>query len=114
MFRTVGDCLKYALERGCVEERDFYTTDAEVLVKIERYLKKDEKLKLLFDRMDNKTEIIDDPKSYDARVYCKSRIVDPLFLKHGKMRRFSEVDRKWGRIVKEELKPKEYFLKFDK
>jgi len=114
MFRTVGDYLKYALEKDYVEEKDFYTTDAEVLSKIEKYLDKDEKLKLLFDRMNNKTKIINDPNDYDVKVYCKSRIVDPLLLQEEKPIRLSSVFREWGEIVKKESVPKEYFLKFSK
>lgn len=114
MFRTVGDYLKYALEKGYVSEDGFYTTDAEVLAKIEKYHDKDEKLRLLFDRMNNRTKIINDPNNYDAKIYCKSRIVDPLLLRDEKPVRLSNALKEWAEIVKKEFVPKEYFLRFDK
>ena len=51
MFRTVGDTLRYALEKGYISEGDLYATDEEVLDKIRQNLN-DERLNLLFDRME--------------------------------------------------------------
>ncbi|MBU1102070.1 HD domain-containing protein [Patescibacteria group bacterium] len=118
MFRTVGDCLRYALQKGYISEDNLYTTDKLVIEKIEEFLDKDERLKLLFNRMNNKVRIINNPNDYDASVFCKSRVVDPLFkhlFKHGKeKKRVSEVNSDWAKILKQESKPKQYFLKFDK
>jgi len=58
MFRTVGDCLRYALEKGYISEDDLYTTDRLVINKIQSFLDKDERLNLLFSRMNNRTQII--------------------------------------------------------
>ncbi|MCX6736486.1 MAG: HD domain-containing protein [Candidatus Parcubacteria bacterium] len=112
MFRTVGDYLRYALKQEYILEKDFYTTDKKVLDKIEKFLNKDEKLRLLFDRMNNKIKIINNPDNYDVIVFCKSRVVDPLFKKDGEMIRISEFDLNWDNIVRRESKPKQYFLKF--
>ena len=114
MFRTVGDYLKYALQREYISENDLYTTDKLVLSKIGNYLKKDEKLKLLFDRMNNKVGFKNDPNDYDAQVFCKSRVVDPLCSHNGEIKRVSEIDASWKVILENELKPKEYFIKFEK
>ena len=114
MFRTVGDCLRYALQKGYISENDLYTTDKLVTGKIEGFLDKDERLNLLFDRMNNEVKIINDPNNYDASVFCKSRVVDPLFRQSQEIKRVSEVDPSWNNIVKRELKPKQYFLKFER
>jgi len=116
MFRAVGDCLRYVLDKNYISEDDLYTTDKIVLEKIKRFIDidKDEKLKLFWDRMNNKVRARNDPNDYDARVFCKSRIVDPLFRDNGILRRVSEKDSSWRDIIKEELKPKQYFLKFDR
>jgi len=114
MFRTVGDCLKYALQKKYIRFDDLYTTDKIVIAKIKKYLKKDEYLNLLWQRMNGKIKAKQNRKNYDAHIFCKSRIVDPLFINKGKITRFSEVELKWSKIVKQELKPKEYFLKFKK
>jgi len=112
MFRTVGDCLRYALQKGYILEDNLYTTDKLVIERIEAFLDKDERLKLLFKRMNNKVKIINDPNNYDATLFCKSRIVDPLFKKGREIKRISDIDVGWNDIVKQESKPKQYFLKF--
>ena len=64
--------------------------------------------------MNNKIKFKNSPKNYHARVFCKSRIIDPLFKTKNQIKRLSEVDKNWLKIVKEESKPKEYFIKFEK
>jgi len=114
MFRTVGDLLRYALEKGYLSEDDLYTTDKEVLEKIKENLESDQRLKFLWERMNNKIKFKNNPKNYNAHVFCKSRVVDPLFKTKGKIRRLSKVDQNWAKIVKEESRPKEYFIKFER
>jgi hypothetical protein len=114
MFRTVGDYLRYALSRGYISEADLYTTDKIVLAKIDPYLKSDPKLNLLFERMNNKIGFRNDPNNYDGKVFCKSRVVDPFCWHNGELKKVSEIEPSWANIIKQESKPKEYFLKFDK
>jgi len=113
MFASVGDCVKYALEKGYLEKADLFTTDDEVIVKIKNHFD-DEKLKLLFARMNNEIGAENNPADFDRRVFCKSRAVDPFFRDGGKLKRVSEVDAEWAAALPEELKPKEYFIKFEK
>lgn len=112
MFRVVGDCIKYSLQCGYISENDLYTTDSLVIEKVKRYLDEDKKLKVLFDRMNNKVEVTNNSDSFDASVFCKSRVVDPLFMKGKEIKRVSQVDSNLGKIIKRELEPKQYFLKF--
>jgi len=128
MFRTVGDTLRYALEKGYISEGDLYTTDEEVLNKVRQNLVKeinlfstlrfawvnDKRLKLLFDRMENKVKFKNDPQNYDAHVFCKSRIVDPLFKRNDEIKRISDIDNDWKEILEREMQPKEYFIKFER
>ena len=114
MFRTVGDYLRYALSKNYISETDLYTTDKVVLGKIEPYIKTDSKLSLLFDRMNNKIGFRNSPSDYNGKVFCKSRVVNPLCWHNGKIKRVSEVEPSWDGIIERESKPKEYFLKFDK
>lgn len=113
MFRTVGDCLRYAIEKGYLAEEDLYKTDKHVLKKIKKHLKKDDKLNLLFRRMNNQIGVKNNPKNFDSKVFCKSRIVDPLFHYNNSIVRLSELDPKWKEVVKTESQAKEYFLKFE-
>lgn len=113
MFKSVGECLRYAIEKGYLTEEDLYKTDKEVLKKIEKHLRKDEKLKLLFRRMNNQVRVSNNPEDFDSRVFCKSRIVDPLYRYNGSVVRLSETNPEWKEIVRSESQPKEYFLKFE-
>ncbi|PJA46302.1 hypothetical protein CO172_03935 [Candidatus Uhrbacteria bacterium CG_4_9_14_3_um_filter_36_7] len=112
MFRTVGDYLRYALLKSYISEKDLYTTDKIVLKKIESHIKNDSELSLLFDRMNNKFGFKNDPKDYTIKIFCKSRVVDPLCKHDGKIKRFSEINLSWNDVIKRESEPKEYFLKF--
>ncbi|MBI2268442.1 MAG: HD domain-containing protein [Candidatus Blackburnbacteria bacterium] len=114
MFRTVGDYLRYALSKKYISEIDLYTTDKIVLGKIEPHIKTDSTLSLLFDRMNNKIGFRNNPNDYTRKVFCKSRIVNPLCWHNGKVKRVSYVESSWNGIIERESRPKEYFLKFDK
>ncbi|MBM4177187.1 HD domain-containing protein [Candidatus Gribaldobacteria bacterium] len=113
MFRVVGDYLKYSLARGYINYQDLYTTDKEVLEKISRFVKQDKKLYQLFERMNGRVEVKNNPADYEAEVFCKSRIVDPLFKEGGALKRLSEKDIAWSKIVLEQSVPKKYFLQFE-
>jgi len=112
MFRSVGDVLQYAIQNQYISMDDIYTTDTEILMAVNKYAKSDEYLKKMLNRMNNKKKFENNPDDYDNEVFCKSRMVDPLFKKDNKIMRISDVDKDWGRIVEQELKPKQYFLKF--
>lgn len=112
MFATLSSYLKYALQKDYITERDFYTTDREVLVKIAKNLDIDKKLELLYERMHDKIGFKNNPKDYDIHTFCKSRVVDPLCFHDGKIQRVSHIDPSWSKIVVRESKPKEYFIKF--
>jgi hypothetical protein len=112
MFQTMADLLKHALGKGYINKKDLYTTDKAVLGKIKKHMKNDQKLKLLFKRISGKVKFKNSPRHFDVHVYLKSRVVDPLFKTDGKFKRVSQVKPIWAKIIKAELKPKEYFIKF--
>ena len=114
MFRTVGDVLRHGLKQQYITGDDLYTTDKLVLSKITSHLTDDVTLQTLWDRMNNKIKAENNPADYHAHVYCKSRAVDPLCLVNGEGKHVSDVDLGWKHIVQQELRPKEYFIKFDK
>lgn len=72
MFESVGGYLKYALKKGYILQEDLYTTDQQVLDKINGRLKDDGRLELLWQRMNGKIRAKNNPKDYDAEVFCKS------------------------------------------
>ncbi len=114
MFQTVGEYLRHALSKSYISESDLFSTDQAVLSKILPRHKSDQRLSLLWDRMNNRVQFKDDPGDFDYKIVCKSRAVDPLFLLDSQVWRVSDVDPDWKEAVKQELKPKTYFLKFDR
>ncbi|MFA5961119.1 MAG: HD domain-containing protein [Parcubacteria group bacterium] len=112
MFRTTGDYLKCAIEKKYISKEDLYLTDVEVLGKINQFLEKDKILKKLWERMNNRVGYANNPNNYDAQVFCKSRVIDPICYNEGKVVRVSEVNLDWKKVVEAEMRPKEYFLKF--
>ena len=63
--------------------------------------------------MNNHIGYVNNPNDYDVQVFCKSRVVDPLCYNNGKVMRVSEINSVWKKVVEEEMRPKEYFLKFE-
>jgi uncharacterized protein len=113
MFRTVGDYLKYALAKKYISQEELHTTDEQVINKINQNLANDPHLQKLFNRMNNKSGYEHNENDYEAEVYCKSRIVDPLVSDgSSKPKRLSNIFPEWGKEVKKEQEPKRYFLKF--
>lgn len=112
MFRTTGDYLKYSLKKKYISEDDLYTTDNNVLNKIEPFQVKDKELTKLWQQMNNKVKISNNSKDFTSKVHTKSRVVNPLCLNNGKIIRVSEIDKHWQKILEVESQPKEYFLKF--
>ncbi len=112
MFRTTADYLKYALTKKYISYSDLYTTDNYVLNKVNKHLPQDRELARLWQRMDRGEGYENDKNNYEAHVFCKSRVVDPLVKHDGKIIRLSEINPRWREVVSQEIKPKEYFLKF--
>ena len=112
MFRTTADYLKHALNKKYITHSDLYTTDDYVLNKINKYLNQDDKLAGLWRRMNRGEGYENNKNDYEAHVFCKSRVVDPLIKQSHKIIRLSEIKPQWREIVKQEIRPKEYFLKF--
>jgi hypothetical protein len=113
MFRTTGDLLKYTIDKKILTKKDLFTTDREVWAKKRPVANKDNNLKLLLDKADNKFEYKSCNKdNYDLRVFCKSRVANPLFLKDEKLSRVPKVDFNFSKLKEKYLKPKEYYIKF--
>ncbi|MEI6118715.1 MAG: hypothetical protein WCP92_05840 [bacterium] len=82
--------------------------------KITAHIESDEQLNIYWQRMNNKIPYTNDPNNFDYNVFCKSRVVDPLFMDGETVKRFSDTDDAWKKIIETKAPPKEYFLKFDK
>ena len=114
MFRAVGDCLKYSLDAGYISYQDLYTTDQEVIRKVRKHIVSDHKLANLWARMNNQIKAKNDKDDYVSEVFCKSRVVNPLFRENNVLQRLSDKNKNWSEIVIKESTPKHYYLKFEK
>jgi hypothetical protein len=72
----------------------------------------DEKLLSLFERLTYQVPYRIDTKKGDGK-FVKSRCVDPLCEYEGSIKRISEIDSGWAKIIEQELKPKKYHLVFE-
>lgn len=113
MFRTTGDWMAYALEKKYISLSELYTTDDEVIEKINRFVETDGQLRKLWERMNRRIKYSLDETRAERSTLCKSRMVDPLCFVDGVIKRVSDVDPKWGCIIEEESKPKKYSIIFE-
>jgi len=112
MFGTIAEAIKYGLKRSYLKEKDIFSTDKFVLKKLNKFSKKDKKLNLLFRRVQKKVGWELSEKDYDLHIFTKSRVIDPLIKIDDKIKPLSGIDKNWIKIIKEDSKPKEYFIKF--
>lgn len=113
MPKTTGDLVKYAIDKKILTKDDLFTTDDAVWAKIRPSAEKDDNLKLLVDRANNKFEYISRSKDdYDLHAFCKSRVVDPLFLEDKDLKRVSEIDSEFLKLKEKYSEPKKYYIKF--
>jgi len=112
MFQAVADYLKYALSKEYIQEDDLYSTDRQVVDKINKRLESDKELAILWERMNSKKCFENNSEKYDVEVVCKSRMVDPLCLCNNEIKRVSEIDSNWKKIVVHESRPKKHYLKY--
>jgi hypothetical protein len=113
MFKTVGDCLGYALKNNYLTPKDLYKTDDFIISIIKKKIPADPQLKHLFNRMSNKVPYKNDPQNFEEKIVCKSRAVDPLVKHQNKTKPLSQAYPQWKSILQKESQPKEYFLKFE-
>ena len=113
MFKTVGDCLRYAYEQHYLSHDDLYGTDRSVIEMIRQHLSGDAHLQLLFERMNNTIPFVDTPSTPESVVYCKSRVVNPLCMHRGGLYRLSDLQPDWLQTLLAESRPKSYCIGFE-
>ncbi|EKE29200.1 MAG: hypothetical protein ACD_2C00208G0001 [uncultured bacterium (gcode 4)] len=112
MMCTISDYLKYSLEKWYITENDLFLEDEEVLSKIRLWHPEDPKLAERYRRTTDINSTAIDEETYDRKIACKSRIIDPLVLNEWKIIRLSQVSSEWENVLKTELLPKTYYIKY--
>lgn len=114
MYCCVGACLRHAIQHRYITAKDLYATDQEVLEKLQAHLDEDSEFLRLYERMHNKEQITHNPHDFEEKVFCKSRMVDPLFYWEGGVARISDLDSNWKRRIEQESVPRSYCLHFSR
>lgn len=112
MGYSVGKYLRRALNLGHIAKEDLYTTDDEVLAKIEPHREGDAELMKHFRRMNNQVPATNDPSHAECVVRCKSRVVDPLCIVDGTLKRLTELVPDYKVAFDRERVPKVHHLRF--
>jgi len=113
MYRSIGDCVGYALRKNVISHADLLTTDTAVSDKLSSAAKSDYELHKFWERMNGRIHAVPCDDDDAIEVECKSRVVDPLFLENNnQIRRLSDVDDGWKSFVVDEMKPKRYRFKY--
>ncbi|HDZ54633.1 MAG TPA: HD domain-containing protein [Candidatus Nealsonbacteria bacterium] len=113
MLKTMGELLKYAINKQVISKDDLFTTDSNVWTKIRAGTAQDNHLARLIERADNKFKYkVSDKNNYDLYAQVKSRAVDPLILVNNHLKKLSELDPEFINLKNKYLQPKEYYIKF--
>jgi len=102
LYQTLGGAIKLGLENKIITKKDLFTTDQFLINKLKKSKNKEilEKIKLL---RNLKVKLV--PKSQaDLFAQSKPRVVDPYFLKNGKLTRLSTVDKDYKKKTSSWLK----------
>ncbi len=104
--------LRHALKAGYVTEDDLYGTESDFLARANARTD-DAAASRLWRRMHDPNGWRNDPSQPDARIVCKSRMVDPLVKTAGGPVRLSVLQPDWAGIVAAESAPREWFPVYD-
>ena len=113
MLYTVGKVLRYSIDKGYLTYRDLFTDDETVLKIISQHISHDTELSILLDRMYNRVPYTETHATCHTRVFCKSRVVDPLCQHENKIKPLSFFHNPWHHFLRQESAPKSYCIQFD-
>jgi HD superfamily phosphohydrolase len=98
-YQILADSIKIAFEKGIIKEKDFHSTDIELFKKLEN--SRDKKIIELLEVLKNLKVKETSKKDYDFYTNGKARYIDPKFLDGNKIKRVSDVDKKFKDDIKQ-------------
>jgi hypothetical protein len=98
-YQILANAIKIALEKSIIKEKDFYLTDEFLLKKLKK--SKDNKIIEMIKILENLNVKESNENDYDFHTTGKARYIDPKFLDGSKIKRVSEVDKKFKNEIKE-------------
>jgi HD superfamily phosphohydrolase len=90
-FKILAEAIKKGLEKGFITKEDSYSTDKELLKKLED--SKDREIINLLDIIKGNKITAGTKEDHDVHSVSKARYIDPLFFEDGGIKRLSEADK---------------------
>jgi len=111
LYTAMKGLMRYAIEKKYITKDDFLEDDEYVLNKIKAKMPFDNQLKRLYNNINNKQVFRQVEGNTEAEpIYLKSRIIDPYVLEDGKFIKLSGINNDWAKVVKEDLRPRKYYI----
>jgi len=98
-YQILADAIKIAFDKGFIKEEDFHSTDIEVFKKLKN--SKDKKIIEMINTLKNLKVKETSKNDYDFHTAGKARCIDPKFLDGNKIKRVSDVDKKFKNNIEE-------------
>ena len=106
IHRATTECLRHAIGMGYIGEDDLYHVDeVELLAHLDTYCESDPHLDWLRRRMDDPCApqlVLDNPR--ETAIRHKRRVIDPYYLRDGRIVRLSDTDPDWRTEVNRYLR----------
>lgn len=114
LYRLLAEAIREAINRGFLTEADFFTSEEEVLDKLRKTGNPliHQNLELIENAEEKR--LAPSKKGSGVRIKSKIRVVNPLVLVDGKIKRLSSIDKKFAKLVKEykERRSKPYWVSY--
>ncbi len=113
MFGRTALWLRRAVEKNYITYAELFTTDDDVIYKINAHLHTDATLAQYWDMMNTPDIRLGEKGDADViAVIVKSRHVDPLFCHNGAKQRVSDKNPRWRAHLAHGLRPKTYYIRY--
>lgn len=96
LFKLTSDALGLAIQKNIIGEADLFTTDSEVINKLNA--SKDKEILDMLDAI-SYLDVVEDKKDYDYHLKSKVRCTDPKVLISDKTLRLSEIDENYKKSM---------------
>ncbi len=92
-----GSLIKFAIKKGVLEEKDWFTDDVSAVKKLRK--SKDKKIQQWLGKYNNKMVVYEDRENPDVIFPKKIRVVDPKVLIGKKIKRLTQISVAYKKIV---------------
>jgi len=98
LFKLTSDAIGLAIQKNIIEEPDLFTTDLEVINKLNE--SRDKEILDMVDKI-SYLDVIEDEENHDYHLKSKVRCTDPKVLVNNKPEKLSEIDGDYKKAMNE-------------